>query len=73
MVVYVLILALLFEGEVHFAVFNNGDRNKEHEFKSREACEATRAKQLANMHNILAPGATLVELTCVARPAKAGA
>lgn len=73
MIVYVLILAIIFEGEVQFAVFNNGDRNKEHEFKTQAACETERSKQLDSMHTILAPGAIFVDLQCVARNAKAGA
>jgi hypothetical protein len=73
MVIYVLILAIIFEGEVQFAVFNNGDRNKEHEFKTQAACEVERGKQLANMHKILAPGAVFVDLQCIARNAQGGA
>ena len=73
MVIYVLILAIIFEGEVQFAVFNNGDRNKEHEFKTQAACEKERGKQLDAMHTILTPGAVFVDLQCVARNAKGGA
>jgi len=73
MTIYVLILAIIFEGEVQFAVFNNGDRSKAHEFKTQAACEKERGKQLDSMHTILAPGAIFVDLQCVARNAKAGA
>ena len=73
MTVYVLILALIFEGEVQFAIFNNGDRSKDHEFKTAAACEKERERQLGTMHTILAPGAIFVDLQCVARNAKEGA
>ena len=73
MTVYVLILAIIFNGEVQIAVFNNGDRGKDHEFKTQEACETERGKQLASMHTILAPGAVFVDLQCVARNARHGA
>lgn len=73
MTIYVLILALMFEGEIHFAAFNGNIPGKVHEFKSRAACEKERAAQLAQMDRILAPGATLVDLTCVALVAQGGA
>ena len=73
MTIYVLILAIIFEGEVQFAVFNNGDRSKEHEFKTAAACEKERERQLGTMHTILAPGAVFVDLQCVARNAQGGA
>ena len=72
MTIYVLILALIFEGEVQFAAFNNGGP-KDYEFKTKAACEVERGKQLANMHKILAPGAVFVDLQCVARNAQGGA
>lgn len=73
MTVFVLVLALLFEGEVHMAVYNAGNRDKAHEFKSRAACEKERTRQLTQMDKILAPGATLLELVCVQRNAEGGA
>ena len=72
MTIYVLILALIFEGEVQFATFSNGGP-KDYEFKTQAACEAKRAKSLSNMHKILAPGAVFVDLQCVARNAQGGA
>ena len=68
MSVFVLVLALLFEGEVMVAVYNAGNPHKAHEFKARVDCERERDKQLGQMDKILAPGATLLELQCVERP-----
>ena len=37
MVVYVLILSVLFEGQVQFAIYNGGTKEA-YEFKTKEAC-----------------------------------
>lgn len=72
MIVYVLILAFLFEGEVQFAIYNGGTP-KAYEFKSEAACLKERDAQLANMDKILTAEAKLVDLTCVKRNAEGGA
>lgn len=73
MTIYVLILAFLWEGEIQVAAYNGGNPTKTHEFRTKEACDNERAKQLMQMDKILANGATLVELKCIARNAQGGA
>ena len=72
MIVYVLILAFLWEGEINVAVYNGGTP-KAYEFKTRAACEKERDSQLANMGKILHKDAKLVKLDCVQRNAESGA
>lgn len=72
MVVYVLILAFLWEGEIQFAVYNGGTPHA-YEFKTKAACERERDRQLGQMDKILNKEATLVKLDCIQRTAEGGA
>lgn len=73
MIVYVLVLAFLWEGEIQMAVYNGGNPAKAYEFKTQAACEKERESQLANMDKILHKDAKLVRLVCVERNAEGGA
>lgn len=68
----VLILVYLWGGNMEFAVFNNGNPNKPHEFKTKETCLAEAEKQKKDINNILSPDATFVEFRCVETKEKMG-
>lgn len=72
MVVYVLILAFLWECEIQFAVYNGGTPHA-YEFKTRAACETERDRQIGQMDKILHKEAVLVKLDCIQRNAEGGA
>ena len=68
MIFYVLVIAVLFEGQIYTAAFNGGDQSKPYTSFSKKAdCEAEKARQMKQMDKILSPGATLIELNCVER------
>lgn len=68
----VLILVYLYGGNMEFAVFNNGNPTKPHEFKTIETCLAEAEKQKKDINNILSPDATFVEFRCVETKDKPG-
>lgn len=65
MTVYVLMLAILFEGETH--IFQYGNRGTPYDFKTKEACERVLEEQKVEVPKMLAasPGAQLQAIKCV--------
>lgn len=72
MTIWVLVLAVLFQGDIFTAVYNGGKPGA-HEFKSKSSCEQELQKQMSQMDKILPEGAKLVSLSCVSRLAEKGA
>ncbi len=70
MSVYVLLLAVLFEGQTH--IFHYGNQHRAVEFPTKAACEKMLKEQEVEVPKLLQNGATLQAIRCVERPAKGG-
>jgi hypothetical protein len=72
MTVYILLLAVMFEGETH--IFHYGNGNRPVEFKTKEACERELKVQAVEVPKLLEknPGATLQAIRCIEQPARGG-
>lgn len=67
MTVYILLLAVFFEGEIH--TFHFGAQDKPHPFVAKEACERTLRELEPQIRRDLRADARLIEIRCVERPA----
>lgn len=73
MTIYILVLAILFEGQTH--IFQYGNRGEPVEFATKAECERVLKEQAKEVPELLkaSPGATLQAIHCVARVAQKGA
>lgn len=65
MTIWILVLAVLFEGQVH--IFHYGGE-KPYEFPTKDTCEAKLEVEKARVPTLLKEGATMVGIKCVERP-----
>lgn len=64
MTIWILVLAVLFEGQIH--MFHYG-AEKPFEFPTKETCEAKLTVEKERVPTILKDGATLVAIKCIPR------
>lgn len=72
MTIFILVIAVLFEGETH--IFQYGNQGRPVEFPTQAACERVLREQEREIPGLLAksPGATLQAIRCIPAPAKGG-
>ena len=72
MTVFILVIAVLFEGEIH--IFHYGNGQEPTQFKTKAACERELKVQEKEVPEILKknPGATLQAIRCIERPTSNG-
>ncbi len=67
MTIYVMVIAVLLDGET--LIFQYGDRGRAKEFQTKEACEKVLEEQRKEVPKLLAPtpGASMQAIRCIER------